>query len=476
MYVGLELVAAVWVDSLSLISDGFHNLSDVFSIYIAYYSAKLSKRSFSVDDTMSYGWARSEVLGGLTNGCFLFALCVYIVLETIPRLISPTDVDDPDVLIWTAAIGVIINTIGSIAFAVTGISHGHSHSHTHSHGEEEDHGHHHNHNHHNHYNHHNHHDHHEHHDHERNGHKKQHKHGHSHHHHYYETSIQEQEYDEVQIPKSPILESDSDSDTEDNGNERERNEHNHSHQHKERNQSNEYDLQKDILHSRTDRNSLSSEETGSLISGERMVSHQKEREKKTKQKKSFFSNWKLDLNIGAVFLHYVGDMFSSALVLVSGLLIKHFDGEWTQYVDPVTSLLIVVLIFWSTYPLVQRACMILMQSTPTDFPLKLIRRRIKSVPHVLNIHDFHVWRLVDDLMICSMHISVESSVRSFDEVVETIKNILHEYGIHSSAIQPEFTQLPNVEESKCKSNCIQECDADWCCKSVSETESETESN
>lgn len=38
---------------------------------------------------MSYGWVRSEILGGLTNGCFLLSLCLYVALEAIPKFIQP---------------------------------------------------------------------------------------------------------------------------------------------------------------------------------------------------------------------------------------------------------------------------------------------------------------------------------------------------------------------------------------------------
>lgn len=93
----------------------FHNLSDVVSLYIAFWCASLfwrdlplafkfivfmifvplltcravqaSKRESS--DQMSYGWVRSEILGGLTNGCFLLSLCLYVALESIPRFIEP---------------------------------------------------------------------------------------------------------------------------------------------------------------------------------------------------------------------------------------------------------------------------------------------------------------------------------------------------------------------------------------------------
>jgi len=61
------------------------------------------------------------------------------------------------------------------------------------------------------------------------------------------------------------------------------------------------------------------------------------------------------MNVHAVFLHYLGDALSSVLVLIAGFLLKWFDGQtWTLYIDPVSSLVIVVLIMWTTLPLGKR--------------------------------------------------------------------------------------------------------------------------
>ena len=66
---------------------------------------------------MSFGWARTEILGGLTNGCFLLSLSLYIVLEAIPRFIRPPKIDAGWPFIAVAAAGVILNTVGTLVFA-----------------------------------------------------------------------------------------------------------------------------------------------------------------------------------------------------------------------------------------------------------------------------------------------------------------------------------------------------------------------
>jgi zinc transporter 1 len=73
---------------------------------------------------------------------------------------------------------------------------------------------------------------------------------------------------------------------------------------------------------------------------------------------------KFDLNMWGVFIHYAGDMLSSAVVLAMGFIIHFVDARWTLYIDPASSLLIVALILWTTFPLVRDCSMILLQSTP----------------------------------------------------------------------------------------------------------------
>merc|ERR1712137_750219 len=146
VYVVAELAIALYEGSLTLLSDGFHNLSDVLSLGIAFWASKASRRGSS--DAMSYGWARTEILGALTNGVFLLSLCLYTSLEAIPQIIAPTEEPAGYYFVAVAAAGLLINTLGTVVFAITGQAHGHSHAgggghghshggHGHSHGEEE---------------------------------------------------------------------------------------------------------------------------------------------------------------------------------------------------------------------------------------------------------------------------------------------------------------------------------------------------
>eukprot|EP01091_Cochliopodium_minus_P021531 TRINITY_DN98_c0_g1_i15.p1 TRINITY_DN98_c0_g1~~TRINITY_DN98_c0_g1_i15.p1 ORF type:complete len:334 (+),score=61.30 TRINITY_DN98_c0_g1_i15:843-1844(+) len=132
-----ELGIGLYLHSLSLMSDGFHNLSDVVSIIIGYIANKMKDRSH--DQVMSYGYARTELIGAFLNACFLLSLSFYIILECIPRFIDPVNLREGNgfIFIYVAAAGLACNTLGTIVFCVCGGGHGHSHAgggHGHSHG------------------------------------------------------------------------------------------------------------------------------------------------------------------------------------------------------------------------------------------------------------------------------------------------------------------------------------------------------
>eukprot|EP01089_Gocevia_fonbrunei_P013702 TRINITY_DN3569_c0_g1_i1.p1 TRINITY_DN3569_c0_g1~~TRINITY_DN3569_c0_g1_i1.p1 ORF type:complete len:450 (-),score=75.88 TRINITY_DN3569_c0_g1_i1:66-1415(-) len=397
LYVALELGIAVWLKSLALLSDGFHNLSDVISLFIAYWAASAAKRD--INDKMSYGWARSEVLGGLTNGCFLLSLCLYVFLEAIPRFINPESIDSSWWFIGVAGGGLVINTLGTVIFAFAGISHGHSHSHGgHGHG---DHGH---------------------------G-----EHGHGH-------GKKEKEHGHGHGKKK-------------HGHDHGEKKHDHGHKKKDKHHHDEYEpFEDDDLEAMDD------------------IEMEPKTHKHKSHKKKKASKWKIDLNVWAVFLHYLGDMISSALILIAGLLLHFFqDSTWADYMDPAASVLIVILILWTTFPLVKRCAIILLQSTPSEVEMDSLRDSILGLPGVESLHDLHVWQLVDGMIISSAHIAVEEGIE-WSTLVKKIKSVLHEHNIHSSSVQPEFVQRNKPMKPFCEENCVKNCEEDWCCKKTAEKE------
>jgi zinc transporter 1 len=123
LYCLVELAAALWISSLTLMTDAFHKLSDVLSVFIAFWAIKASQKQSSF--TTSFGWARTEIVGSLTNAIFLLSLCLYIFLDCIPQFIEkPTNdaatIQGAVTFVVVAVVGLIVNLFGTIIFAKTG--------------------------------------------------------------------------------------------------------------------------------------------------------------------------------------------------------------------------------------------------------------------------------------------------------------------------------------------------------------------
>jgi len=185
--------------------------------------------------------------------------------------------------------------------------------------------------------------------------------------------------------------------------------------------------------------------------------------------KGCFSSF--DLNTFAILIHYAGDALSSLFILAAGFILK-YEGthQWTEYVDPVSSLLIVLLILITTLPLVKRCGTILLQSAPKDFDHKSLKKEISEVDGIVSTHDNHIWQLVDGMLISSIHVIVVEGT-DFNKIAKKLKKILHRHGIHSSSTQPEFVpkEAYAVNEA-CVQNCVPECEEDWCCKKTAEVD------
>lgn len=130
----VEIIVGYATNSMALVADSFHMLSDVMSLVIGFFALRYSKRSQRTERN-TFGWQRAEVLGALVNAVFLIALCFSILVESLKRLAEPEVIHNPILVLIVGVAGLLVNVIGLILFHRHG--HGHSHGgggHGHSHG------------------------------------------------------------------------------------------------------------------------------------------------------------------------------------------------------------------------------------------------------------------------------------------------------------------------------------------------------
>lgn len=106
LFVGVEALVGLTQNSLSLLSDAGHNLSDVFSLVLVLIAFHLAKVRSGAHYT--YGLKKSTVLISLVNAVLLLVAIGGIVIESIHKFSEPADVNGMAVT-WTAGVGILIN-------------------------------------------------------------------------------------------------------------------------------------------------------------------------------------------------------------------------------------------------------------------------------------------------------------------------------------------------------------------------------
>lgn len=147
------------------------------------------------------------------------------------------------------------------------------------------------------------------------------------------------------------------------------------------------------------------------------------------------------MNMRAAFLHVLSDALGSVIVMISACIIKYTEWEYRYYCDPALSMLLVILILHSVWPLLRESALILLQTVPTHIEVDAIQRRLlERVDGVLAVHEFHVWQLAGDRIIASAHIRCRN-LSEYMKLAEKVKEFFHNEGIHSTTIQPEFIEI-----------------------------------
>jgi cobalt-zinc-cadmium efflux system protein len=117
-FVIIEAGYGVWADSMALLSDAGHNLSDVLGLAIAWGAALLARRGPT--ERFTYGLRSSSILAALFNALLLLVAVGGIAWESVQRLIEPAPVAAGTVMI-VAGIGIVVN--GFTAFLFMGGQH-----------------------------------------------------------------------------------------------------------------------------------------------------------------------------------------------------------------------------------------------------------------------------------------------------------------------------------------------------------------
>jgi cobalt-zinc-cadmium efflux system protein len=117
-FMGVEFAAGLLTNSLALLSDSAHMLTDVAAILLSLFALWFAGRPAT--PRKSFGFHRAEILAALANGAGVVLIAIFIVIEGIGRLSDPPEVDSGPMLV-VASMGLLVNVAAAF------LLHGHAH-------------------------------------------------------------------------------------------------------------------------------------------------------------------------------------------------------------------------------------------------------------------------------------------------------------------------------------------------------------
>jgi cobalt-zinc-cadmium efflux system protein len=157
----------------------------------------------------------------------------------------------------------------------------------------------------------------------------------------------------------------------------------------------------------------------------------------------FFKDKDSDLNVKGAYLHLMADAAVSLGVVVSGILIYFFHLYW---LDLAMSLVIVAVIFYSTWNLFRDSLSLTLDGVPKGIDLNKVISEIKEVDGVIDVHHLHVWAISTSQNAMTAHVIIhpENGMEQLNILKTNIKHELEHVNIHHATIEFE------TEEEDCK--------------------------
>jgi cobalt-zinc-cadmium efflux system protein len=113
LFIIVEVVTGIINNSMSLLTDAGHNLSDVASLVLSLIAFRLAKKKST--EKFTYGYKKTTVLAALFNAVFLLIAIGILGFESVHRLLNP-EVVKGNVIAWVAGVGIVINVLTALMF------------------------------------------------------------------------------------------------------------------------------------------------------------------------------------------------------------------------------------------------------------------------------------------------------------------------------------------------------------------------
>jgi cobalt-zinc-cadmium efflux system protein len=109
--VAFEMTFGLMIQSMALISDAVHNLSDIAAMLFSYWAEKVSRRPAT--SLKTYGYRKIEFVAAFVNSIVLSVVIAFVFWETLKRLAEPLEIPGKEML-WVAAVAFVGNSAATL--------------------------------------------------------------------------------------------------------------------------------------------------------------------------------------------------------------------------------------------------------------------------------------------------------------------------------------------------------------------------
>lgn len=140
------------------------------------------------------------------------------------------------------------------------------------------------------------------------------------------------------------------------------------------------------------------------------------------------------LNVEGSFQHLLTDLYAfvGTAVAAAVILLTGFDQA-----DAIASLLVAALMLYSAYGLLRDSGRVFLEASPKGIDPEEIGRLMAAQPHVVEVHDLHVWEVTSEFPALSAHVIVEADADCHRARLELAELIERDFGIHHTTLQVE---------------------------------------
>ena len=144
---------------------------------------------------------------------------------------------------------------------------------------------------------------------------------------------------------------------------------------------------------------------------------------------------KRDLNIRGAFAHLAADAGVSAGIVVAGAAILLTGWTW---IDPAVSLIISIVVVWSTWGLLRESIQMSMDAVPAGIDPGDVRRYLEQLPGVTGVHDLHIWAMSTTENALTAHLVLPSGHPGDMFLSDVCHQLHHRFEIGHPTIQIEI--------------------------------------